>query len=82
MNVAKRIIRRKRQIGHIAVAMTGSMIGGIPETPETLDYRAEHNITSDVEVIPIQKINEAYLRLGKNDVKYRFVIEMASLKNA
>jgi alcohol dehydrogenase (NADP+) len=61
-------------------SVAGSMIGGIPETQEMLDYCAQHNITSDVEVIPIQKINEAYKRLAKNDVKYRFVIDMASLK--
>jgi uncharacterized zinc-type alcohol dehydrogenase-like protein len=61
-------------------SVAGSMIGGIPETQEMLDYCAQHNITSDVEVIPIQKINEAYKRLVKNDVKYRFVIDMASLK--
>ena len=63
-------------------SMAGSIIGGIAETQEMLDYCAEHNIVSDVEVIPIQKINEAYERLLKNDVKYRFVIDMASLKNA
>jgi uncharacterized zinc-type alcohol dehydrogenase-like protein len=63
-------------------SVAGSAIGGIPETQEMLDYCAEHNITSDVEVIPIQKINEAYVRMVKNDVKYRFVIDMASLKNA
>jgi uncharacterized zinc-type alcohol dehydrogenase-like protein len=60
--------------------LAGSMIGGIPETQEMLDFCAKHNITSDVEVIPIQKINEAYERLLKSDVKYRFVIDMASLK--
>ncbi len=58
----------------------GSAIGGIAETQEMLDFCAEHGITSDVEVIPIQKINEAYDRLLKGDVKYRFVIDMASLK--
>ena len=60
----------------------GSAIGGIAETQEMLDFCAEHGITSDVEVIPIQKINEAYDRLLKGDVKYRFVIDMASLKKA
>ena len=59
---------------------TGSLIGGIRETQEMLDFCGEHNITSDIELIPIQKINEAYDRLLKNDVKYRFVIDMASLK--
>jgi uncharacterized zinc-type alcohol dehydrogenase-like protein len=51
------------------------------ETQEMLDFCAEHNIVSDVEVVPIQQVNEAYARLLKNDVKYRFVIDMASLKN-
>ena len=59
----------------------GSAIGGIAETQEMLNFCAEHGITSDVEVIPIQKINEAYDRLLKGDVKYRFVIDMASLKS-
>ncbi|HVZ17206.1 MAG TPA: NAD(P)-dependent alcohol dehydrogenase [Terriglobales bacterium] len=58
----------------------GSLIGGIAETQEMLDFCAKHNITSDVEIIPIQKINEAYERLLKSDVKYRFVIDLASLK--
>lgn len=59
--------------------VAGSLIGGLPETQEMLDYCAEHNITSDVEVIPIQQIQQAYQRMLKNDVKYRFVIDMASL---
>ncbi|MDZ4154630.1 MAG: NAD(P)-dependent alcohol dehydrogenase [Methylicorpusculum sp.] len=58
----------------------GSLIGGIKETQEMLDFCGEHNITADFELIPIQKIIEAYDRLVKNDVKYRFVIDMASLK--
>jgi len=61
-------------------SLSGSPIGGIVETQEMLDFCGEHNITSDVEVIPIQKINEAYERLLKSDVKYRFSIDMASLK--
>jgi alcohol dehydrogenase (NADP+) len=61
-------------------SLSGSLIGGIAETQEMLDFCAEHNITSDVEVIAIQKINEAYERLVKSDVKYRFSIDMASLK--
>jgi alcohol dehydrogenase (NADP+) len=61
-------------------SLSGSMIGGIPETQEMLDFCGMHNITSDVEVIPIQKVNEAYTRLLKSDVKYRFSIDMASLK--
>jgi uncharacterized zinc-type alcohol dehydrogenase-like protein len=60
---------------------SGSLIGGIKETQEMLDFCGEHNITSDIEIIPIQKINEAYERLVKNDVKYRFVIDMSSLGN-
>jgi alcohol dehydrogenase (NADP+) len=56
------------------------MIGGTKETQEMLDFCAEKNITADVEVIPMQSINEAYERMLKNDVKYRFVIDMASLK--
>jgi uncharacterized zinc-type alcohol dehydrogenase-like protein len=55
------------------------MIGGIAETQEMLDYCAEKNITSDVEVISINKINEAYDRMLKSDVRYRFVIDMATL---
>ncbi len=60
-------------------SLAGSAIGGIAETQEMLDYCAKHNITSDIELIPIQKINEAYDRMLKNDVKYRFVIDMNSL---
>ncbi len=60
-------------------SISGSLIGGIPETQEMLDYCAEHNIVSDVEVIPIQNINEAYERMMKGDVKYRFVIDLATL---
>ncbi len=60
--------------------IAGSLIGGLPETQEMLDYCAANNITSDVEVIPVQKINEAFDRMLKSDVKYRFVIDMASLK--
>jgi len=62
-------------------SLSGSLIGGIAETQEMLDFCAEHNITSDVEVIPIQKVNEAYERLVRSDVKYRFSIDMASLKS-
>jgi uncharacterized zinc-type alcohol dehydrogenase-like protein len=61
-------------------SLSGSPIGGIAETQEMLDFCGKHNITSDVEVIPIQKVNEAYERLVKSDVKYRFSIDMASLK--
>ncbi|MGV3642391.1 MAG: NAD(P)-dependent alcohol dehydrogenase [Adhaeribacter sp.] len=65
------ITRRKR--------LVGSMIGGIPETQEMLDFCHQHQILSDVEVIPIDRINEAYERMLKGDVRYRFVIDMASL---
>jgi len=61
-------------------SLAGSMIGGIRETQEMLTYCAEHNITSDVEVIDISNINTAYERMLKNDVRYRFVIDIASLK--
>ena len=62
-------------------SFSGSLIGGIAETQEMLDFCGQHNITSDVEVIPIQMLNEAYERLLKSDVKYRFSIVMASLKS-
>ena len=62
-------------------SFSGSLIGSIAETQEMLDFCGDHNITSDVEVIPIQKINEAYERLARSDVKYRFSIDMASLKS-
>ena len=62
-------------------SLSGSPIGGIAETQEMLDFCGKHNITADVEVIPIQKVNEAYERLLKADVKYRFSIDMASLKS-
>jgi uncharacterized zinc-type alcohol dehydrogenase-like protein len=68
------LIFRRRQIA-------GSLIGGIQETQEMLDFCGTHRIVSDVEIIPMQQINEAYERLLKGDVKYRFVIDMASLKN-
>jgi uncharacterized zinc-type alcohol dehydrogenase-like protein len=61
-------------------SVSGSPIGGIAETQEMLDFCGKHNITSDVEVIAIQQVNEAYERLLKADVKYRFSIDMASLK--
>jgi len=62
-------------------SLSGSPIGGLRETQEMLDFCGQHNITADVEVIPIQKINEAYDRLVKSDVKYRFSIDMASIKS-
>ncbi len=60
--------------------LAGSMIGGIAETQEMLDHCANHGIVSDIELIPIQKINEAYERVLKSDVRYRFVIDIASLR--
>jgi uncharacterized zinc-type alcohol dehydrogenase-like protein len=63
-------------------SLSGSMIGGLAETQEMLDFCGQHNITADVEIIAIQQINEAYERMLKSDVKYRFSIDMASLKNA
>ena len=72
-NVTQLIFGR-RQIG-------GSLIGGIKETQEMLDFCAKNQITCDIEIIPIQKINEAYERMLKSDVKYRFVIDMSSLKS-
>jgi len=62
-------------------SLSGSPIGGLAETQEMLDFCGTHNITADVEVIPIQKVNEAYERLLKSEVKYRFSIDMASLKS-
>src|SRR5580693_7130482 len=61
-------------------SLAGSIIGGIRETQEMLDFCAEHGLAADIELIRIQQINEAFERLGKSDVKYRFVIDMASLK--
>jgi uncharacterized zinc-type alcohol dehydrogenase-like protein len=60
-------------------SLTGSGIGGIPETQEMLDYCAKHGITSDIELIDIASINKAFERVLKSDVRYRFVIDMASL---
>ena len=62
-------------------SLSGSPIGGIPETQEMLDFCGAHNITADVEVIPIQKVNEAYEKLVKSGVKYRFSIDLASLRS-
>jgi uncharacterized zinc-type alcohol dehydrogenase-like protein len=62
-------------------AISGSFIGGVPETQQMLDFCGRHGIVSDVEIIPIQRINHAYERMLKSDVKYRFVIDMASLKS-
>ncbi len=71
-NVGPLIFRRR--------TIAGSLIGGLKETQEMLDFCAEHNIVSDIEMIPMEKINEAYERMVKSDVKYRFVIDMASLR--
>ena len=62
-------------------SISGSLIGGLAETQEMLDFCGANNITSNVEVIPMQKVNEAFERLLKSDVKYRFSIDMASLKS-
>jgi len=70
-NVGNLIFKRRN--------ISGSLIGGTKETQEMLDFCAENNIVSDIELIPIQKINEAYERMLKSDVKYRFVIDLASL---
>ncbi len=61
-------------------ALAGSLIGGLPETQEMLDFCGKHNIACDIETIPVQKVNEAYERVIKSDVRYRFVIDTASLK--
>ncbi|HVZ93450.1 MAG TPA: NAD(P)-dependent alcohol dehydrogenase, partial [Phycisphaerales bacterium] len=61
-------------------SIAGSAIGGIPETQEMLDFCAKREIVSDIEMIPIHEINNAYERMLKSDVKYRFVIDMATLK--
>ena len=61
------------------LSIAGSMIGGMPETQEMLDYCGKHNITADVEVIPVQQINEAFERMLRQDVKYRFVLDMKTL---
>jgi uncharacterized zinc-type alcohol dehydrogenase-like protein len=63
-------------------SLAGSLIGGIKETQDMLDFCGKHNITSDIEVISIDKVNEAYERVIKSDVRYRFVIDMTTLKNA
>ena len=60
--------------------LAGSLIGGIPQTQEMLDYCGAHGIAADVEVIPIQKINEAWDRMVRGDVRYRFVVDAASLQ--
>ena len=62
-------------------SISGSLIGGIKETQEMLDFCGEHDITADVEIIPMQQINEAYERMLKSDVKYRFSIDMNSLRS-
>nr|MBF0681748.1 NAD(P)-dependent alcohol dehydrogenase [Pseudomonas sp.] len=71
-NVFGLIFKRRR--------IAGSLIGGIAETQEMLDFCAEHSIVADIEMIRMDEINEAYERMLKSDVKYRFVIDMATLK--
>ena len=72
LNTSPMVLKRK--------AVAGSLIGGIAETQDMLDFCGQHGITADVEMIPIQQINEAYERMLRSDVKYRSVIDMASLK--
>ena len=71
VNTAPMVLKRK--------SIAGSLIGGIAETQEMLNFCGEHNIVSEIELIKIQEINEAYERILKSDVKYRFVIDMGSL---
>ena len=73
LNSAPMILGRK--------SVAGSVIGGIAETQEMLDFCGKHNIVSEIEIIKMQDINDAYERMLKSDVKYRFVIDMASLKD-
>ena len=73
-SILPQLIFGRRQIG-------GSLIGGIKETQEMLDFCGKHEILADIEMIPIQKINEAYERMIKSDVKYRFVIDIKSLRD-
>ena len=73
-NVFNLIMRRRK--------LAGSLIGGIKETQEMLDFCGEHGIVSDIEMIRMQDINDAYERMLKSDVKYRFVIDLASLAKA
>jgi uncharacterized zinc-type alcohol dehydrogenase-like protein len=74
VNASKLIMGRR--------SLAGSVIGGIRETQEMLDFCGKHGITCDIEIIPIQKVNEAFDRVVKSDVRYRFVIDMASLKSS
>ena len=71
--IANRLTGRRR-------SLAGSSIGGVPETQEMLEFCAEHGIACDIEMIRIQQLDEAYERMLRSDVKYRFVIDMASLK--
>jgi alcohol dehydrogenase (NADP+) len=82
INAYMALLRRDGNLIMGRRSLSGSPIGGIAETQEMLDFCGKHNITADVEVIPIQKVNEAYERLLKSDVKYRFSIDMASLKSS
>ena len=63
-------------------SLAGSNVGGIRETQEMLDFCGQHNVTSEIEIIPIQQVNQAYERVLNSDVRYRFVIDMASLASA
>jgi uncharacterized zinc-type alcohol dehydrogenase-like protein len=70
-NIANLIFKRR--------SLAGSLIGGIKETQEMLDFCAEHNITSDIEIIPMSGINNAFERMLKSDVRYRFVIDISTI---
>ena len=85
MVAGRRAARRRSRVSVFSLIMprrnlAGSLIGGIAETQEMLDFCGKHDIVCDIELIRMQQINEAYERMLKSDVKYRFVIDMASLK--
>ena len=79
-SVRRRSVLRKAKSDWPHKRLTGSAIGGIRETQEMLDFCGQHNVTADIETVGVQQLDQAYDRLLKNDVKYRFVIDMASLK--
>ena len=75
INVSSLVLETKRR------SISGSIMGGIAETQEMLEFCAVHGIGADVEVIPVQQVNEAFARLKRNDVRYRFVLDMSSLSS-
>ena len=75
-------VARVNVFNYAGFVLGAPLIGGIAETQEMLDFCAKHGIVSDIELIPIQKINQAWNRMIKQDVRYRFVIDMSSLKQA